>query len=154
MEILRWVSLAGVEQRTTWFALTTAAGFCAVVFLVALCARSVVGSRREVKGSNPADTRVSWRRWGAVRKKVMKAMKGGGGFKLTMVKDDPGEVSFLSEGAAVVTVEEGAPSSTPPVWKKKIMMGERCQLPKFSGLILYDEQGNALPHAKQKRDCR
>jgi len=125
-----------------------------VIFLVALCAKSVVGSRREVKASTPADARGSWRKWGAVRKKVLKAMKGGGGFKLRMVKDDPGEVSFLSEDAAVVTVEEPPPNATPPVWKKKIMMGERCQLPKFSGLILYDEQGNALPHAKQKSGFR
>jgi hypothetical protein len=37
---------------------------CAVVFLVALCARSVVGSRREIKGSSPGNTRGSWCRWG------------------------------------------------------------------------------------------
>jgi len=154
MEILRWVALGGIERQTTWLALAAAAGFCAVVFLVALCARSVVGSRREIKGSSPGDTRGSWRRWGTVRKKVMKAIKGGGGFKLRMVKDDPGEVSFLREDSVAVAVEEGAPSATPPVWKKKIMMGERCQLPKFSGLILYDEQGNALPHAKKKSDFR
>jgi len=84
----------------------------------------VVAERSKV---SPGNTRGSWRRWGTVRKKVMKAIKGGGGFKLRMVKDDPGEVSFLREDSVVVAVEEGAPSATPPVWKKKIMMAERCR---------------------------
>ncbi|XP_016490092.1 uncharacterized protein LOC107809906 [Nicotiana tabacum] len=34
-------------------------------------------------------------------------------------------------------------SSDSPVWKRPILMGEKCELPKFSGLILYDERGRA-----------
>ncbi|XP_073109392.1 uncharacterized protein [Elaeis guineensis] len=30
------------------------------------------------------------------------------------------------------------------VWQRRILMGERCQLPKFSGLILYDEHGRPV----------
>jgi hypothetical protein len=31
-----------------------------------------------------------------------------------------------------------------PVWQRRILMGMRCELPRFSGLILYDEQGRRL----------
>jgi len=32
-----------------------------------------------------------------------------------------------------------------PVWQRSILMGERCQPPQFSGLIVYDDKGNRLP---------
>jgi len=31
------------------------------------------------------------------------------------------------------------------LWQKSILMGERCQQPDFSGIILYDVKGNRLP---------
>lgn len=34
-----------------------------------------------------------------------------------------------------------------PVWQRPILMGERCQLPRFSGLILYDDKGRLLDHS-------
>ncbi|CAM0952129.1 unnamed protein product [Alopecurus aequalis] len=39
-----------------------------------------------------------------------------------------------------------APPMTPgrPVWQRRILMGMRCELPRFSGLILYDEQGRRI----------
>ncbi|XP_021727432.1 uncharacterized protein LOC110694568 [Chenopodium quinoa] len=33
-----------------------------------------------------------------------------------------------------------------PVWQRPILMGERCELPRFSGLILYDERGRPITH--------
>ncbi|KAK4767865.1 hypothetical protein SAY87_003006 [Trapa incisa] len=35
-------------------------------------------------------------------------------------------------------------NSESPVWQRPILMGERCQLPRFSGVILYDERGQLL----------
>ncbi|CAA0815897.1 Unknown protein [Striga hermonthica] len=35
-------------------------------------------------------------------------------------------------------------NSTSAVWKKPILMGEKCEFPRFSGLILYDERGAPL----------
>ena len=32
-----------------------------------------------------------------------------------------------------------------PVWQRPILMGGKCQLPGFSGLILYDDRGRPLP---------
>jgi hypothetical protein len=41
----------------------------------------------------------------------------------------------------------GGMASTPvqPLWQKRVLMGERCEMPRFSGLILYDERGFPLP---------
>ncbi|KAH7290413.1 hypothetical protein KP509_30G047500 [Ceratopteris richardii] len=41
-------------------------------------------------------------------------------------------------------------STTSPVWQRGILMGEKCELPDFSGLILYDEHGNST----QQRPCK
>ncbi|WCJ32334.1 hypothetical protein M5689_013767 [Euphorbia peplus] len=35
-------------------------------------------------------------------------------------------------------------SSLSPLWERPILMGDKCQLPKFSGLILYDQTGALL----------
>ncbi|KAI4313979.1 hypothetical protein L6164_026922 [Bauhinia variegata] len=41
--------------------------------------------------------------------------------------------------------EEGKSGET-SLWKKPIIMGERCQPLQFSGAIYYDAEGNRLPH--------
>ncbi|KAI3457593.1 hypothetical protein Pfo_014256 [Paulownia fortunei] len=35
-------------------------------------------------------------------------------------------------------------NSTSAVWQRPILMGEKCELPRFSGLILYDQRGMPL----------
>ncbi|XP_050211743.1 uncharacterized protein LOC126661902 [Mercurialis annua] len=35
-----------------------------------------------------------------------------------------------------------------PVWQKNILMGGKCQLPDFSGVIIYDSDGNIVPPAR------
>ncbi|CAM8946946.1 unnamed protein product [Rhodiola kirilowii] len=35
-------------------------------------------------------------------------------------------------------------NSESPVWQRPILMGEKCEMPRFSGLILYDERGQPL----------
>ncbi|XP_015699026.2 uncharacterized protein LOC107303375 [Oryza brachyantha] len=49
----------------------------------------------------------------------------------------------LTEGSCRTPV---APPMTPmrPVWQRRILMGMRCELPRFSGLILYDEHGRPI----------
>lgn len=41
--------------------------------------------------------------------------------------------------------EEDYNGSDEAVWRKTIIMGERCRPLDFSGKILYDSQGNLLP---------
>ncbi|GLU06931.1 hypothetical protein SLE2022_239150 [Rubroshorea leprosula] len=38
-----------------------------------------------------------------------------------------------------------------PVWKKNILMGGKCQLPDYSGVIIYDAEGNRVTPAKAPR---
>ncbi|CAN0827272.1 hypothetical protein LINGRAPRIM_LOCUS2531 [Linum grandiflorum] len=39
------------------------------------------------------------------------------------------------------------------VWKKNILMGGKCQLPDFSGVIIYDSDGNhVIPPAPSRKD--
>ncbi|KAK9086049.1 hypothetical protein Sjap_026460 [Stephania japonica] len=49
---------------------------------------------------------------------------------------------------------EWSHNSTSPVWQRPILMGERCELPRFSGLILYDEQGHPLHHAEKEKTVK
>lgn len=37
------------------------------------------------------------------------------------------------------------------VWKKNIIMGGKCQLPDFSGVIIYDSSGNVVTPARTPR---
>ncbi|PON98545.1 Transmembrane protein [Trema orientale] len=43
-------------------------------------------------------------------------------------------------------------NSDSPVWQRPILMGEKCELPRFSGLILYDENGQLLCDAARKEN--
>lgn len=67
--------------------------------------------------------------------------------------------STVSRGAtadgkkAVAAAAEGCRTPmTPrrtPVWQRRILMGTRCELPRFSGVILYDEHGRPLQSSSQ-----
>ncbi|KAF5749244.1 hypothetical protein HS088_TW04G01209 [Tripterygium wilfordii] len=37
------------------------------------------------------------------------------------------------------------------LWQKNILMGGKCQLPDFSGVIIYDSNGNAVAPSKTPR---
>ncbi|KAJ4851316.1 hypothetical protein Tsubulata_040296 [Turnera subulata] len=41
-------------------------------------------------------------------------------------------------------VERHSHNSASPVWQRPILKGERCELPRYSGVILYDERGQLL----------
>lgn len=40
-------------------------------------------------------------------------------------------------------------NSTSAVWQRPILMGEKCELPRFSGLILYDQRGIPLHQCEE-----
>ncbi|XP_028763749.1 uncharacterized protein LOC114743154 [Neltuma alba] len=41
-------------------------------------------------------------------------------------------------------------NSVSAVWQRPILRGEKCELPRFSGLILYDEKGRLLRHSEEE----
>ncbi|KAB1220857.1 hypothetical protein CJ030_MR3G011006 [Morella rubra] len=58
----------------------------------------------------------------------------------------------LNTEAGILTTN-GSPSMFSgdlSVWKKNILMGGKCELPDFSGVIIYDSNGNIVP-AKPSR---
>ncbi|XP_057766366.1 uncharacterized protein LOC130986849 [Salvia miltiorrhiza] len=52
--------------------------------------------------------------------------------------------SKWEESPMVVKREGQSHNSTAAVWQRPILMGEKCELPRFSGLILYDQRGTPL----------
>ncbi|XP_048574964.1 30S ribosomal protein S3-like [Triticum urartu] len=46
--------------------------------------------------------------------------------------------------AAPSTPASAAMTPGRPVWQRRILMGMRCELPRFSGLVLYDEHGRPI----------
>ncbi|CAL1362717.1 unnamed protein product [Linum trigynum] len=52
-------------------------------------------------------------------------------------------------GSSMFSMEQ---SGINPVWKKNILMGGKCQLPDFSGVIIYDSDGNhVVPPSNRNR---
>ncbi|WJX93970.1 hypothetical protein P8452_75440 [Trifolium repens] len=43
--------------------------------------------------------------------------------------------------------------SASAVWQRPILRGEKCELPSFSGLILYDEKGKLLNDSVNEIEC-
>uniref|UniRef100_A0A0D9VFH1 Uncharacterized protein n=1 Tax=Leersia perrieri TaxID=77586 RepID=A0A0D9VFH1_9ORYZ len=82
----------------------------------------------------------------------------GGGYGLLGGDADADVVEFVEEdlmapaqkvvkcGAetTVTTVAAGGGTPSRPIWQKKVLMGVKCQLPRFSGMILYDERGRPV----------
>lgn len=54
------------------------------------------------------------------------------------------ETTLLDKSNIGVEVGWHSHNSESPVWQRPILMGEKCELPRFSGLILYDERGHPL----------
>ena len=87
-----------------------------------------------------------WRRWSAcygswdhdpvIQLNTEETMLGAGGHGIHA--GSRGDSMFSSE--QVVSV-----------WKKNILMGGKCQLPDFSGVIIYDSDGNVVTPAKNPR---
>lgn len=74
-------------------------------------------------------------------------VRGGGG--------GGGSGYGLLAGGGVLEAEEPVPVAAPrasgalgtparPIWQRRVLMGVRCQLPRFSGMVLYDERGRPV----------
>ncbi|OIW01423.1 hypothetical protein TanjilG_25719 [Lupinus angustifolius] len=44
-----------------------------------------------------------------------------------------------------VVISGGVQQEEGSLWQKNILMGGKCQLPDFSGVIIYDSNGNVVP---------
>ncbi|GJN19699.1 hypothetical protein PR202_gb07001 [Eleusine coracana subsp. coracana] len=60
-----------------------------------------------------------------------------------VVEAAPAAAMGVKHGAEGATAVSGGTPSR-PIWQRKVLMGVRCQLPRFSGMILYDESGRPV----------
>ncbi|KAL1537971.1 hypothetical protein AAHA92_26765 [Salvia divinorum] len=59
-----------------------------------------------------------------------------------------------SRQPVVVKREGQSHNSTAAVWQRPILMGGKCELPRFSGLILYDQRGSPLHQCQHGIMCK
>lgn len=137
----RWVAMmhVGATSSTGLVAmLGMVAGLCMVVMIIGLCTISRKHNRVQNKDSDidertPAFSSKSPKKWMNLSSKKLATTNEP---KRTMHDD------ALAAYERDFAEENGLDS---PVWQRTILMGERCEPPVFSGLILYDERGNRVP---------
>lgn len=167
--MVRWLSVLALEggsATTSWLA--SAGGFLLAVTCVLAVAAVVTAScamhfhRRD--GKNRGSTGFNsphkfpgraiigdskknliskkWRRKGndeeTYDRDPRKADHGGTSRKWGRNEDEDESAVYDRE---FMNAEDGEDS----VWQRRILMGERCQPPEFSGLINYDDKGNRVP---------
>lgn len=72
----------------------------------------------------------------------------GYGYQEPVIQLNPGDIPTSHLGELDPSTCSGEYVS---VWKKNILMGGKCQLPEFSGIIIYDSAGNVVTPAKTNK---
>ncbi|ONK81548.1 uncharacterized protein A4U43_C01F30390 [Asparagus officinalis] len=111
--------------------------FVAAFATIGLCASAVIRKRRIQAEQSGSETEQSVSKWQEIKKVLKSALR---------LKDesDAAEAESGDREERGEKVEKAAATNTPLLWQRRILMGERCEMPKFSGLILYDERGRPL----------
>ncbi|KAI3938014.1 hypothetical protein MKW98_018570 [Papaver atlanticum] len=139
---------------------------CSALAVIGLCTTAILKKRKEKKNGVPGRqffeeesgskdmTATNWSesslRWVSMKKTLISSVRWSGANKwedtaCRTSRQTNAPPLLLAEGGSV-SLEFGCWShnSDSPVWQRPILMGEKCEFPKFSGLILYDEQGRSL----------
>ncbi|CAD5178157.1 unnamed protein product [Musa acuminata subsp. malaccensis] len=103
----------------------------AAVAVIGLCATAAVRKKRNRSDKQTGEVLLST--WKALKKALVMSLHGGEGEDVVESEDSRVEPEAEERGTPVL-----------PLWKRRILMGERCELPQFSGLILYDEGGRPI----------
>ncbi|XP_010552140.1 PREDICTED: uncharacterized protein LOC104822580 [Tarenaya hassleriana] len=134
-------------QVTVVFLVVTAAA----VALLCMAMAAVLGRNprgRQIADAEWAETAVGSCRWGRVKRRLMGSFCWSSATRwedetLTQSQTQTQQPALLLAG------RERSRNAVDPVWKRPILMGEKCRLPRFSGLILYDESGRLLRNPRQ-----
>ncbi|KAF9672608.1 hypothetical protein SADUNF_Sadunf11G0060100 [Salix dunnii] len=137
-------------------------GLCTAIMLK----RQAQRKQRAVTQDPSTDSSVRWsepepgsNNWITIRRVLMESMRWSEGNKWE--EGSSGSVSGSGSGSgggmlppSVLGIERcessmgwQSPNSFSAVWQRPILMGEKCELPRYSGLILYDERGRLLDHS-------
>ncbi|RWR97357.1 hypothetical protein CKAN_02678500 [Cinnamomum micranthum f. kanehirae] len=124
---------------------------CVMGLAVGLCASSMSKKKRlhsngDLGGEMGEENGSGW---GAIKNVLVGSVCWSRRSRLSEKGDvDLQKMPTLLAGCREVEWSEiSSPAS--PLWQRRILMGERCELPKFSGLILYDERGHPLHHSNK-----
>ncbi|KAJ8476540.1 hypothetical protein OPV22_020267 [Ensete ventricosum] len=100
----------------------------AAVAVIGLCATAAVRKKRNRSDKQTGEALLSI--WKALKKALAMSLHGREGEE--------------SEDSEVEPEAQARRTPVLPLWQRRILMGERCELPQFSGLILYDEGGRPV----------
>ncbi|XP_073029973.1 uncharacterized protein [Primulina eburnea] len=113
-------------------------------------------SNQESCGDVSAAEPPVYRRWDSVKRTLMGSVRWSGRSKWEEDKYFRGSQRETPTPLLVGRNLEGSDvgwqshNSTSAVWQRPILMGEKCELPRFSGLILYDQRGMPLHQCEEE----
>lgn len=124
---------------------------CTAVAVVGLCTATILKRKAQKEKVTHKDNCVNksidvkWTEpscnWVSIKRVLVGSLRWSGAKKW-----EP-QLLGLQEGGEGGGVGWQSHNSESPVWQRPILMGEKCELPRFSGLILYDERGKLLDHS-------
>lgn len=136
---------------------------CAAVAVVGLCAATILQKKARKKkvvdmdDSPSKSIRVKLSEpscgWVPIKRMLMGSVRWSGAKKwedrrwIEGWREGDPPLLGLQESSEAGSVGWQSHNSESPVWQRPILMGEKCELPRFSGLILYDERGKPLNHS-------
>ncbi|CAK7351793.1 unnamed protein product [Dovyalis caffra] len=147
---------------------------CSAFAVIGLCAatmlkRKAQRKQRAVSQDPSTDSSIRWselesgsHNWITVRRVLMESMRWSGANKWEETSSGSGngigrEILAPSSPPPLLELERCESSmgwqshnSLSPVWQRPILMGEKCELPRYSGLILYDERGRLLDRSRKE----
>lgn len=120
---------------------------CTAVAVIGLCMATILKKMAQRKEAVDRDKdRGKWAEpscdWVSIKRMLMGSVRWSGANKWEEKAAAP-PLLGLKKGCEGVMGWQSHNSDS-PVWQRPILMGEKCELPRFSGLILYDESGNPL----------
>ncbi|GKV04234.1 hypothetical protein SLEP1_g16420 [Rubroshorea leprosula] len=133
---------------------------CTALVVIGLCTATILKKKKKKKNdrrkqmleldheSVAGSIQIDWNEqnchWVPVKKVLMGSVRWCGANKWGEGERPPPLLSFRRYEPGVGWQSHNSDS---PVWQRPILMGEKCELPSFSGLILYDERGQVLDHS-------
>eukprot|EP00257_Ricinus_communis_P010861 XP_002531239.2 uncharacterized protein LOC8269042 [Ricinus communis] len=139
---------------------------CSAFAVIGLCTVTVLKRKAQRKQmanhvETVAESSITWsethdsNNWVKIRRMLMESMRWSEANKWEEKGGGRPPPPPASASASLLGLERCDSSgigwqshnSVSPVWQRPILMGEKCELPIFSGLILYDERGRLLDHS-------
>jgi hypothetical protein len=109
----------------------------AVAALVGTCARRLSRAARRLHHLRPRDGAAA----ASFSSRAVVPFLGGGGVRKALSSSPSPSTKSKARRRNKAAAEDAAGDG---VWRKEIMMGERCQPLDFSGVIYYDAEGRRL----------